>query len=56
MYDVFNELHDKAAMSAQSSGMSLNAYIQKGLAAALLSEHHPRKGMHLHSRRIGVWF
>jgi hypothetical protein len=38
MYDVFNELHAKAAMSAQSSGMSLNACIQKGLAAALLSE------------------
>ncbi|MBQ9436189.1 MAG: type II toxin-antitoxin system HicB family antitoxin [Bacteroidales bacterium] len=30
------ELHAKAAMSAQSSGMSLNAYIQKVLAAALL--------------------
>lgn len=38
------ELHAKAAMSAQSSGMSLNAYIQKVLAAALLSEHHPRQG------------
>ena len=30
------ELHAKIALSAQSSGMSLNAYIQKILAAAML--------------------
>ena len=30
------ELHAKLALSAQSSGMSLNAYIQKALASVLL--------------------
>ncbi|MCR4738392.1 MAG: type II toxin-antitoxin system HicB family antitoxin [Bacteroidales bacterium] len=30
------ELHARIAMSAQSSGMSLNAYIQKLLSAAML--------------------
>ena len=30
------ELHARVAMSAQSSGMSLNAYVQKVLSAALL--------------------
>ncbi|MBQ7735582.1 MAG: type II toxin-antitoxin system HicB family antitoxin [Bacteroidales bacterium] len=30
------ELHAKIAMSAQSSGMSLNAYIQKVLASSFL--------------------
>lgn len=30
------ELHAKIALSAQASGMSLNAYIQKILAAAML--------------------